>query len=145
MARSWRQNVIVGHGGQHGVKTRSFRKGAPVTPEAARLIPNALLGQSMVEVLPPAAEVQARAVEKREERVKGPEKESPAAAQAAPVEPAIEPPVAELPDPTTKRELGLLRVSEVETLAARHGIVVEEGVTGRSKMLRDLLAAKLNL
>ncbi len=67
-----------------------------------------------------------------EESVQGPQEE-----------PAAKEP--EVTDPASKRELYLMRVSEVEVVAARHGIVVDEGTTGRTKMLRELIATKLSL
>jgi len=46
MGKSWRQNVIVSHGGRHGSKSQTFRKGQAVTPEASAIIPDSVLGQS---------------------------------------------------------------------------------------------------
>ena len=173
MARSWRQNVIVSHGGKHGEKSRTFRKGATVSPDAAAIIPDQVLGQNTADAAalddeakakpkplqrgsepgdPPAAKALAKALseERGKEEIKKevappppPPKPKPKKAESPKDDP--EPGLRELPDPTAKRELALMRKADVEALAERHGIEVEAGTKGRTQMLRDLLAAKLNL
>lgn len=48
-------------------------------------------------------------------------------------------------DPDKKRDLTVMRKAEVEALAEKHGIEVEEGTKGRTELLRDLIATKLGL
>lgn len=167
--RSWRQNVIISHGGQHGVNARTFRKGTPVTPDAAALIPNSVLGATQAADAPAAETEKPKPLTRgsepgdhpvlkklsdavREDQGAPPEDPAKALREAVAkdeVSRATASPKAEaspeIPDPRTKRDLRGLRKAEVEVVAKRHGIEVEEGTKGRTDMLRDLLTAKLNL
>jgi len=161
MARSWRQNVIMSHGGRHG-RSHTYRKGRTVPPGAARAIPDAVLGQTTEEVPAPKAEppvvprppepgdrpsVRALLEAGREMASKAADTEAVQSTPKRAPEPVTEAPE-EVPvprDPKTKKDLFLLRKADVEALAEKHGIKVDEGTKGRTKMLRDLLRTKLDL
>jgi hypothetical protein len=162
VARSWRQNVIVSHGGRHGVNSRTFRKGRAVTQQAAQVIPDNVLGQVTGEppkeqqpaAKPRAPEPGDRPVVRKlldaakpedpKPKAEAPKAEKPKAPPPPPPPPVEEEP-ADIKDPTSITALRLLKRVEVEALAAKHDIEVEEGTKGRTQMLRDLLATKLNL
>lgn len=173
MSRSWKQSIIVSHGGTHG-EGRTLHKGRAVKPADTKLVPDALLGASTEATPEPATtppapphpcdspttkaikralmeehhEAELERVEAEAEAHEAEEGEG-APEEEQPPEPAEEeqpPPLDDTPEmPTTKRQLRLMRVADVERVAEYLGIVVGGDTKGRTDTLRELIAARLEL
>jgi len=126
MALSWRQNVIMSHGGKHGPGSKTYHKGTTVPPKAARVIPDSILGQSTVPI--PGPDPRAPTVSK----VPTPTKPEPQDDSGP-------------PDPATKSELYSLKKAVIEALAEKHGIHIDPDTKGRTNLLKKRLVDAIGL
>lgn len=137
----------MGHGRKTGMG-HTYRPGEPVPDAVAVALGNGLSAVSGEPSPGPSANTDKRYVP--------PTTSAPAVAPVPGVQapapppppPAVvvvgvpQPPVAA---PTSKRALAQMKGADVEALATQNEIVVGEDVKGRLGVIRDLLAAKLNL
>jgi len=168
-----RRRLIIGHGGRQGA-SRTLRPGAAVTQKDQQAIPTNLVHE-LTETRPEIhtgdrtdrVGPQVNANRRNDLAIKTEKKRDEAKRAAGPSVPkhkVIEtpkPPKAELAltlgepeepktkkfiaDPQKKRDLILMKKSQLEQLAEKHGIEVELGTPKRTEILRELLGSKLGL